>query len=425
MPAVSDTEGVIMSHGTKRFSDVAKGYTRFREQDVIFAKITPCMENGKIAVAIGLHGGFACGSTEFHVLRSSAAVHPAYLWRFLRQAAFREEAERHMTGAVGQRRVPAQYIKDAVIPLPPVEEQDRIVSRLDELLDHSKSARDGLASIPRLVERYKQAILAAAFRGELTADWRRKSCTNPKGSPATELAAIRSACFRKRGIKEKPALPPSWTPDLDLPASWEFVSVDQMTTLVQYGSSAKTSESTKGVPVLRMGNIFDGRLDYTNLKYLPASHDEFPELLLREGDILFNRTNSAELVGKTAVYSDRGHPISFASYLIRVRVVGYLPGLLSAYINSALGREWVRSVVNQQVGQANVNGTKLRELGVPFMPVDEQKQLWSLINRAFTSIDHLSKEATRANELLDRLDEATLAKAFRGELRRKHAQEAS
>jgi type I restriction enzyme S subunit len=90
-----------------------------------------------------------------------------------------------------------------------------------------------------------------------------------------------------------------------------------------------------------------------------------------------------------------------------------------------LGREWVRSVVNQQVGQANVNGTKLRELGVPFMPVDEQKQLWSLINRAFTSIDHLSKEATRANELLDRLDEATLAKAFRGELRRKHAQEAS
>jgi type I restriction enzyme S subunit len=330
-----------------------------------------------------------------------------------------------MTGAVGQRRVPAQYIKDAVIPLPPVEEQDRIVSRLDELLDHSKSARDGLASIPRLVERYKQAILAAAFRGELTADWRRKSCTNPKGSPATELAAIRSACFRKRGIKEKPALPPSWTPDLDLPASWEFVSVDQMTTLVQYGSSAKTSESTKGVPVLRMGNIFDGRLDYTNLKYLPASHDEFPELLLREGDILFNRTNSAELVGKTAVYSDRGHPISFASYLIRVRVVGYLPGLLSAYINSALGREWVRSVVNQQVGQANVNGTKLRELGVPFMPVDEQKQLWSLINRAFTSIDHLSKEATRANELLDRLDEATLAKAFRGELRRKHAQEAS
>lgn len=182
-------------------------------------------------------------------------------------------------------------------------------------------------------------------------------------------------------------------------------------------SSAKTSEAlTKGVPVLRMGNIFEGQLDYTNLKYLPACHDEFPELLLRDGDILFNRTNSAELVGKTAVYSDVGHPISFASYLIRLRVVGYLPELLSAYINSAFGRAWVRSVVKQQVGQANVNGTKLRELGVPMMPMDEQKELWSRINRAFTIIERLSKEATRATELLDRLDQATLGKAFRGDL---------
>lgn len=417
MPAVSDTEGVIMSHGTKRFSEVARGYTRFREQDVIFAKITPCMENGKIAVATDLRGGFACGSTEFHVLRSSGAILPAYLWRFLRQAAFRKEAERHMTGSVGQRRVPAQYIKDAEIPLPPVEEQSRIISKLDGLFEHSKSARDSLASIPRLVERYKQAILAAAFRGELTADWRSKARTKPKGRLAAELAATRSAYLRQAGIKEKPILSPSWTPDLDLPGTWEFVSVDQLATLVQYGSSAKTSESlTKGVAVLRMGNIFEGQLDYTNLKYLPASHDEFPELLLRDGDILFNRTNSAELVGKTAVYSDMGRPISFASYLIRLRVFGYLPELLSAYINSPFSRAWVRSVVNQQVGQANVNGTKLRELGVPLMPMDEQKELWSRINRAFTIIERLSKEATRATELLDRLDQATLGKAFRGDL---------
>jgi type I restriction enzyme S subunit len=72
--------------------------------------------------------------------------------------------------------------------------------------------------------------------------------------------------------------------------------------------------------------------------------------------------------------------------------------------------------VNQQVGQANVNGTKLRELGVPFMPMIEQKELWLRINEAFTRIGYLSKEATRATELLDRLEQATLAKAFRGEL---------
>lgn len=111
MAAVSDTEGVVLEHATRPFSEVAKGYTRFREQDVIFAKITPCMENGKIAVADGLHDGIACGSTEFHVLRSRGSVMPKYLWYFLRQKTFRVEAERHMAGAVGQRRVPVSYLR--------------------------------------------------------------------------------------------------------------------------------------------------------------------------------------------------------------------------------------------------------------------------------------------------------------------------
>src|SRR5438045_619195 len=77
MPAVSDVEGVILPHESRPFAEVARGYTRFRDGDVIFAKITPCMENGKIALAAGLTGGIGCGSTEFHVLRARGAVLPA------------------------------------------------------------------------------------------------------------------------------------------------------------------------------------------------------------------------------------------------------------------------------------------------------------------------------------------------------------
>src|ERR1039458_4305993 len=185
MPAVSDTDGVILGHDAKPFRDVAKGYTRFRERDVIFAKITPCMENGKSAVATDLHGGMACGSTEFHVLRSKDAILPEYLWRFLRQKTFRDDAERHMTGAVGQRRVPAQYMKDANIPLPSVLEQSRIVAMLGTLFERSKNAREELGHLPRLVQRYREAILASAFRGDLTADWRSKASTKPKGRLAS------------------------------------------------------------------------------------------------------------------------------------------------------------------------------------------------------------------------------------------------
>lgn len=416
MPAVSDVEGAILPHDSRPFSKVAKGYTRFRNGDVIFAKITPCMENGKVALANGLRNGLACGSTEFHVLRSNGTVLPEYLWRFLRQDSFRGEAQQRMTGAVGQRRVPVQFLKESRIPLPPLAEQRSIIAKLDNLFARSKNARVELDHIPRLIERYKQAVLTAAFCGDLTKDWRGKR-VKPEKNTLEDVVLMRSAHFKREGAKEKSPAPPSWKPPIDLPPGWEWASVDQLTTRIQYGSSSKTSDSaTASVPVLRMGNILDGHLDYRRLKYLPKTHSEFPELLLKDGDILFNRTNSAELVGKTAVYSDTGRPMSFASYLIRMRVIGYFPELLSAYINSAFGREWVRSVVNQQVGQANVNGTKLRELGVPLMPMDEQKELWFRVKKAFTAIDHLATEATRATELLDRLDQATLAKAFRGEL---------
>src|SRR5205085_2877427 len=94
--------------------------------------------------------------------------------------------------------------------------------------------------------------------------------------------------------------------------------VEQCTCILQYGTSAKTKELRDGIPVLRMGNIVDGRLRLENLRFLPESHVEFPELLLQKGDLLFNRTNSAELVGKTAVFKEAGR-FSFASYLIRLR----------------------------------------------------------------------------------------------------------
>src|SRR4051812_12697899 len=97
----------------------------------------------------------------------------------------------------------------------------------------------------------------------------------------------------------------------ELPEGWTWATGDELATRVDYGSSAKTNENSEGVPVLRMGNILEGRLDLRDLKYLPANHDEFPRLFLEAGDILFNRTNSAELVGKAAVYAGRPLPCSF------------------------------------------------------------------------------------------------------------------
>src|SRR5262249_18811498 len=140
-----------------------------------------------------------------------------------------------------------------------------------------------------------------------------------------------------------------------IPDGWSLVSVSQLAKSIDYGTSEKTGPDASGVPVLRMGNIGRGTIDFTNLKYLPSTKIE-RRLLLKAGDLLFNRTNSAELVGKSAVYAGVDRDVSFASYLIRVRP---LPSAnlrwVSLVLNSSVGRRYVASVRSQQVGQANVN----------------------------------------------------------------------
>lgn len=190
-----------------------------------------------------------------------------------------------------------------------------------------------------------------------------------------------------------------------------------MVDLVQYGSSAKTSEDASGVPVLRMGNIQDGKLDLESLKYLPQDHAEFPELLLKDGDLLFNRTNSAELVGKSAVY--RGNPAkcSCASYLIRVRLKPeFVPEYLCNYLNSPFGRQWIASVVSQQVGQANVNGSKLKALSVPVPGFDDQRSIVSEIEKQFTRLEAGVAALRRVQANLKRYRAAVLAAACEGRL---------
>lgn len=199
---------------------------------------------------------------------------------------------------------------------------------------------------------------------------------------------------------------------------WPRRRIGDIVSEVRYGTSAKTSDDSSGVPVLRMGNIQNGALDLTSLKYLPEEHDEFPKLLLEQGDILFNRTNSAELVGKTAVY--RGNPprCSYASYLIALRLSEGIPEWVSHYLNSPFGKEWVKSVVSQQVGQANVNGSKLKDLEIPFPPVAEQRRIVARLEELLSRLDAGVAALRQAKAQLQRYRQSVLAAAVTGELTR-------
>ncbi len=133
MASVDEVQGSIANPLVREYGSVKKGFTPFAENDVIFAKITPCMENGKAAIAKGLVSGIGFGSTEFHVLRATTQVMPEYVYYFIRQEAFRRNAKANFTGTGGQQRVPAKFIADSLIAVPPLAEQQRIVEILDRV----------------------------------------------------------------------------------------------------------------------------------------------------------------------------------------------------------------------------------------------------------------------------------------------------
>ncbi|MFN3985812.1 MAG: restriction endonuclease subunit S [Rhodocyclaceae bacterium] len=130
MSAVDETGGVISKPEVRTFVEVTKGYTNFRERDVLFAKVTPCMENGKAAIATSLENGLGFGSTEFHVLRPTEDVLPEYVFSFIRQQAFRDRAASAFVGTGGLQRVPPDFLTRVKLPLPTLPEQQRIVDLL-------------------------------------------------------------------------------------------------------------------------------------------------------------------------------------------------------------------------------------------------------------------------------------------------------
>ena len=166
MTSVSDTLGKITDSRIEQLEKVKKGYTNFIEGDVLFAKITPCMENGKIAVVEKLHNKIGFGSTEFHVLRCSSDLYNKYIYYFIRNQKFRNEAKMVMSGSVGHQRVPKTFLEEYIINFPPLTEQEEIVRILDDTLQKEDKAKE-LTDTLEQIDLMKKTILAKAFRGEL------------------------------------------------------------------------------------------------------------------------------------------------------------------------------------------------------------------------------------------------------------------
>lgn len=168
MKLVEEIVNKIHLSEIKKLHEVLKGsYTPFIDNDIIFAKVTPCMENGKIAIVEKLKNGIGFGSSEFHVIRVNEKVSNKFIFYFLVQDRFRNEAANAMTGAVGLRRVPKQFIENYQITIPSIEEQHQIVQEIESRLSVADKMEESIAQSLQQAEALRQSILKKAFSGEL------------------------------------------------------------------------------------------------------------------------------------------------------------------------------------------------------------------------------------------------------------------
>lgn len=200
MADVDEVWGRIVGKQTRPYVAVKKGFTPFQNGDVIFAKITPCMQNGKAAIANDLHNGRAFGSTEFHVLRPGPAATAEWLYGLVRLDAFRRQAMASFTGSAGQQRVPVDFLKGYRVPLPPMEVQRRFAIAVQTILAHAAATdqiRDGIDNLFYL-------LLHRAFTGELTAGWREANKDQLEAEMQEQLAALEQARAGKPRCSRKP-----------------------------------------------------------------------------------------------------------------------------------------------------------------------------------------------------------------------------
>jgi type I restriction enzyme S subunit len=216
MKLVEEVSGRFHLTETRKYKEVKKGYTTFLDNDVLFAKVTPCMENGKIARVHGMLNGVGFGSTEFHVLRPTAAVDAKYLTHFVVQDRFRNEAERSMTGAVGLRRVPKQFIENHEIPLPPLATQQAIVAKIEELFSELDKGIESIKLAQQLLKTYRQSVLWAGTSGMLTGTHKTYLNTITIGEPSA-----RNANWQTVKLVEAAKLESGHTPRKDTPAYWK------------------------------------------------------------------------------------------------------------------------------------------------------------------------------------------------------------
>lgn len=383
--------------------DIKSGFTQFAEGDVGVAKITPCFENGKSTVFRNLSNGVGAGTTELHIVRPLGGVKPEYVLLFLKTPAFLKNGEAVMTGSAGQKRMPRAYFENTPFPLPPLAEQSRIVTRVEELMRLCDALETQgqleAAQHAQLVQTLLGALTASTTPEELADNWQRVATNfdrlldRPEAIDALEQTIMQLAvrgllvpqdtattqrnhgesgphdiCTEKIGAGELP---------FDVPQNWRWVRLGSIAELINGDRGTnypnKAEYVSAGLPFINTGHIEpDGTLSNATMNFLTrAKFDSLRSGKTKPGDLVYCLRGAT--LGKTAVVDYPEGAIASSLVIIRPNEVldrryAYL------YLTSPLGRSLIRRFDNGSA-QPNLSAASVRKYVVPLPPSEEQRRI--------------------------------------------------
>lgn len=411
----------------------------FNTGDVLYGKLRPYLNKVLVADSDGF-----C-TTEILPFRCYGSFDPHFFKITLKSPYFLRYVNAKSYG-MKMPRLGTEDGRQAFFPLPPLAEQHRIVAKVDELMalcdcldaqqDDAENAHDRLvqalldsltqasdptdfaASWQRLAEHFhtlfitessidalKQSLLQLAVTGKLV---QQDLCDEPASQLLNRITQEKTQLIADGRIKKQRPLAEIKVEErpFAIPKSWSWSRIGELALSTEYGLSEKTSDLPDGVPVLKMGNIQRGQVVLGGEMKVSKVTEGLPGLYLEPGDLLYNRTNSAELVGKTGLFLGAANEFTFASYLIRIRCLKTLfsPAYLNVSMNTPSFRETqINPHLKQQCGQANVNGTIMKNMLVPVPPVAEQHRIVAKLDQLVTLCDQLKTRLTQARQLNEQL----------------------
>ncbi len=430
MAAVDVEHGGVNRPETRSYSSVKKGYTPFFPGDVIVAKITPCMENGKVAVVPELVGDVGFGSTEFHVIRPSTGIDARWISHFLWQSSVRHSAWRAMTGGVGQLRVPKKFLQVLSLPITGTAEQCRILEKIEELLSDLDAGVAALERVKRNLKRFRASVLKAAVEGKLTEAWRAE---HPDGEPASELLARilkerrrnweadQLATYKAKGKtpprdwKQKykePVLPES-SGLARLPDRWCWATLDQLGRLDRGRSRHRPRNAAHLYggphPFIQTGDVRAAD------QYIRSHKQTYSELGLAQSRLWPEETlcitiaaNIAEtaILSYQACFPDSVVGVVFDDELVSVRY-------MEMFIRTV--RDRIEAYA-PATAQKNINNEVLRNLCVALPPRQEQAEIVAEVESRLSVAAFAERTIASGMMRSTRLRQCILKRAFEGKL---------